>query len=132
MNERKKKKQNNKKTKTKKTNVIKMMKLKMKKIHQAEKKGIVNYLSTLHPPPKTSTEEVLLKVHKFCVFVQWLLQGLIETPIFILFFPRSSGELLTQIWLLVSCPRDCLLVVHVFCLILQKSGGQLNNCQMDN
>ena len=66
----------------------------MKTINQAEKKGTVNYLSTLHPPPKTFADEVLLKDHKFWVLVQWLLQGSIETPIFIVSFrdfPRTCG-----------------------------------------
>ena len=60
-----------------------MMKLKLKKINQAEKRELSITCPPCTRPPKKCTEEVLLKVHKFWVFAQWLLQGSIETPILI-------------------------------------------------
>ena len=38
---------------------------------RGRKKGTANYLSTLHPPPKTFTKEVLLKVLKVWLFLGW-------------------------------------------------------------
>ena len=47
---------------------MKTIMLKMKKINQVGKKVIVNYLSTMRPPPKIVLE-VLLEVPKFgCLF----------------------------------------------------------------